>query len=156
MAAQLELASSADFHEAMLKNDIDFEFDFSLDSLDSAQREAEQSQDGTLEHCLGTGETPVSEERANEKRPRSSSIDLRSLSDDVDGIFEGLNGGEGPLASEDGAKGQGSLQESEDDILLDREAFQKALNTTLCPAASKVDGVRPTRLLGGFYNCPGE
>ena len=56
LAAQLELASSADFHEAMLKNDIDFAFNFSLDNLDTAQRETE-ADESSQGNRSGNGDT---------------------------------------------------------------------------------------------------
>lgn len=91
--------------------------------------------------------------KANRK---PSSLDLRSLSDDVDSIFEGLahQGGEELLREESAPQAViGDIQEMEgsqggETILCDGEALQKALNTTLCPAAVKFDGSKPSRSLG--------
>lgn len=148
-----DVPDNFDFHEAMLKDDsFDFEFDYSLDNLEDSTRQRSATSEHFPDHVADV--STVSEDSKKPGSPTrrgSSTLDLKSLSDDVDGIFEGLNAPSSTAGTAAGEPNQdAAAQEAEvehllkgEDDGLDDEALQAALNTTLCPAANG----KPSRLL---------
>lgn len=177
LAAQQELTGAAtsnvreaqhlsDYHEAMLKSDLDLDFDFSLNSLRESsvikQDIADSAQEGLSTGVSVTAATP--DEAEKEEESFQMDVGDASTADlELDGVFDGLSPG-GAEGAEDSAMAEvitahsplaeEEFEEDEDEevegseilpglgarrskSLAESIARHRALSTTLCPAAGK-------------------
>lgn len=157
-------ASLDDAHGGILQpDDLDFAFDFSLESGEPPLLNHQEVVHAKLEHADSYSQAVESPEPENDAGS-CATLDLQDLSDGMDNIFESLGISAGIVEGET----TGSAVDEDASahhlaypidsahyhlhhhqaLLSTGDVLKKALSTTLCPAAARFENTKPSRLLG--------